>query len=82
MLANDDDIENCLTSLGIQNRQLIPTNIAQRVLRQRPELNQFRNKINIFPLEWFDGDWQFFPDCAEGIEHELTSFSAILQTHD
>lgn len=67
----DDDIEKCLTSLGIEKRQLIPTNITQKALRQRPELNQFRNEINIFPLEWFDSDsdWQFLPQCSsEGME--------------
>ena len=66
-MVNDDDIGKCLTSLGIEKRQIIPTN----VLRQhQPELNQFRNEINIFPLEWFDSgdvnDSRFFMGCREG----------------
>lgn len=69
-MANDD-VGNWLTSLGIEKRRIIPTNIEQRILRQRPELNQFSNEINIFPLEWFDdggtgNDSRLSADCCEG----------------
>jgi hypothetical protein len=66
---NDDDIGKWLTSLGIEKRQIIPTNVLCQQ-RHQPELNQFRNEINIFPLEWFDGgdghDLEFFNGCREG----------------
>lgn len=81
MTANDD-IEKCLTSLGIDKRQIIPTNITQKILRQRPELNQFFNEINIFPLEWFDSssDSEFFTSCGEGklvVNYEPNEFLCI-----
>lgn len=70
MMTNDVDIERCLTQLGVERHQIIPTNTVQRVLRQKTELNQFRNEINnIFPLEWFDDgdrDAEFFTECMEG----------------
>lgn len=59
----NDDIGECLTSLGIEKRHIMPTNIA------RTELNQFRNEINIFPLRWFDegdDDGDFFREASEG----------------
>lgn len=66
-MVNDDDIGKCLTSLGIEKRQIIPTNVLRQ---QQPELNQFRNEINIFPLEWFDSgdgnDLKLFMGCREG----------------
>lgn len=63
MMANDD-IEKSLTSLGIEKREIIPTNI----LRRKTALNQFRNEINIFPLAWFDSgdDSVFCVECSEG----------------
>lgn len=60
----NDDIGECLTSLGIEKRHIMPTNIA------RTELNQFRNEINIFPLRWFDegdDDGDFFREASEGV---------------
>lgn len=82
MANNDDDIEKCLTSLGIEKRRIIPTNITQKILRQRPELNQFCNEINIFPLDWFDNgsDSRFSADCREGklvVQYESTQFCAF-----
>lgn len=70
MMTNDVDIERCLTQLGVEKHQIIPTNSVQRILRQQPELNQFRNEINnIFPLKWFDdgdSDAEFYSECMEG----------------
>jgi hypothetical protein len=65
MEANGADIEKCLTSLGIEKRHIMPTNVERR---DRPELNQFQSEINIFPLAWFDSgaDLESIPACSEG----------------
>lgn len=81
MMANDD-IGKFLTTLGIAKQQIIPTNIVQKILRQQPELNQFCNEINIFPLDWFDSgsDSEFFTDCREGklvVNDDLTSWHSL-----
>mgnify|MGYP007092100352 CR=1 FL=1 len=69
-MTMNDDIGKCLTSLGIEKRQIIPTNIAQRALNQQhiAQFNQFQNEINIFPLQWFDNgdgsDSEFLKKCG------------------
>lgn len=74
VLAKDDDVGNILTSLGIERRRIVPTNVRQRILRQQSNFNQFESEVPYFPLEWFDCDnggneLQFFVGTrsAEGI---------------
>lgn len=49
-----DDVENILTSLGIEKYRIVPTNASQKILRQQSKFNQFESEISYFPLEWFD----------------------------
>jgi len=79
------DVEERLTSMGIEKRQLIPTNIAQKAFRQQQQqeqqaaFNQFTNGINILPLEWFAGndDCEFSIDGAGRTEGEKKSVCLI-----
>lgn len=67
MASDVDDIGNCLTSLGIEKRHIIPMNVIQNILRRRPDFNQFLSEFNIFPLAWFDdGDSLNSRECNEG----------------
>ncbi|KAG5675313.1 hypothetical protein PVAND_005224 [Polypedilum vanderplanki] len=51
-----DDVENILTSLGIERHQIVPTNVSQKILRQKSKFSQFDSDISYFPLEWFDSE--------------------------
>lgn len=68
-MINDEDLEKCLSSLKIEKHQIVPMNFL-RQQQHHFEINQFRTKINIFPLEWFDSgdgkDFEYFVTCKEG----------------
>jgi hypothetical protein len=63
-----DDVENILTSLGIERHRIVPMNVWRKILRQKSKLSQFESDISHFPLEWFDNgaDDDCFSLCREG----------------